>query len=179
MWLNHYVVILRGVNDMRRPASQWDQYHGKAAAELMKGSGLWPMQPYAVALEPPWDPFCLDILTVWDCMFNDWQAPWEGSWLNRTFASGPPVLTEGQPVLLKEAVGQDYSRLVSIRIEQFPDDDVTLPKAEQMLLSLPPLRQPLSFEVIGVGERPMFDIEKAQAILKANGRIADAISGWY
>jgi hypothetical protein len=73
--------------EMRRPERLWDQYSGKAKAESIRGSGVWPLQPHTCELEPPWDAFDHRKLNLWDCMINGWEAPWEGSWFARTFSS--------------------------------------------------------------------------------------------
>ena len=76
---------------MRRPEHLWDQYRGKAFAELMRGSGGGPPQAHPCALEPPWSAYDRRAVTAWDCYINDWEGPWEGSWLKRALFPGRPL----------------------------------------------------------------------------------------
>ena len=48
-------------------------------------------------------------------------------------------------------------RLATIVIEQFPDDEVTIPKAQQFLLSCPVLRRPVAFQILGLGPQPIYE----------------------
>lgn len=162
---------------MRRPEQLWDQYHGKLKAELQRGSGWWPLQPHPCRLEPIWEPFNRHVLTMWDCLVNGWEGAWEGSWLKRTFAAEPPVLASGQPILLPEVTCPDWSKLAAIVIEQFPDDETTIPNAEQFLRSLR-LNRPVAFELCGMGPQPEWDHTKAQEVIKNRGKISEAICGW-
>lgn len=168
---------------MERPTRLWEQYQGKAFAEAMRGSGIWPAQPHACDLEPPWDEFDRRNLTLWDCMLHGWEAPWEGSWINRLFSPGETVLEKGRAVVLPEVPSSDVLGLTSITAEQFPEDESTIAKSEEFLRSLPNLSRPVSFELLGMGPQPEFDHELAKQIVldEANGRkrpIADAIIGW-
>lgn len=138
---------------MRRPERLWDQYFGKARAEVIRGSGWWPLQPHPCALEPIWEPYNRHALTMWDCLVNGWQAPWEGSWFKRTFAGGKPVLPTGKPVVLPELPVPDVFALRAVVVEQFSDDETTIPSAEQFLRALH-LRSPAAFELCGLGPRP-------------------------
>src|SRR5581483_3025598 len=138
---------------MRRPQQLWDQYHGKLKAELQRGSGWWPLQPHPVALEPIWEPFNRNVLTMWDCLVNDWEAGWEGSWLKRTLVPQPPVLAAGRPIVLPEAASSDWSNLAAVVVEQFPEDETTIPRAEQFLRSLQ-VNRPVAFELCGMGPQP-------------------------
>jgi hypothetical protein len=73
--------------------------------------------------------------------------------------------------------------LVPIIVEQFCEDETTIPKIQQFLLALPALRRPLSFEVMGWGPQPKWDIEITKEIVATRGHgqkrsMRDAISGW-
>lgn len=169
---------------MNRPHSLWDQYVAKAHSEGMRGSGVWPLQPHPCSLEPPWDEFDRRGLTLWDCMLHDWEAPWEGSWHRRLFSSERPVLPRGKQVVLPELPCSDWNNIVPIVVEQFPDDESTIPKAEEFLRSLPNVTHPISFEVVGVGPEPRYDIEKGRAIMQEhaagnkNRKISEARRGY-
>src|SRR3954465_12256601 len=143
---------------MARPTSLWDQYRGKAYAAVMRGSGHWLPQPYPCALEPPLPEYDRDTVRSWEGFITDWDGPFQQPGLfNRLFSrpSQPPSL------LLPEETWGHWDQLVPVVIERFPEDEPTLPKAEQFLLSLRTLRRPLAFELLGVGSRPTFDREKA------------------
>lgn len=164
---------------MDRPQRLWEQYQGKAMAELMRGCGIWPLQMRPCALEPPLEPFDRHGLTQWDCLMNGWEAPWEGSFINRLL-SDTPVWRHGDPLTLPELPCSSDEELVPIVVEQFPEDFTTIPKAEQFLLSFPNIRRPVSFEILGIGPQPILDYEKFGAMIKAGARKGydDAISGW-
>ena len=74
---------------MRRPARFADQIIGKALAEAYRGSGIWPLQPHVVALEPPFEPYDRYTVTAWDCLVNDWEAGWESSRIRRLLPAEP------------------------------------------------------------------------------------------
>lgn len=163
---------------MKRPSRLWDQYHGKIHAEMQRGSGWWPIQPHPCALEPVWEPFNRKVVTIWDCLVNGWEAPWEGSWFKRTFVEEEPLCERGRPVVLPKEERADYEQLVSIVVEQFPEDESTIEKMEQLLLALRTVTRPVSFEVIGIGPHPTFDNERVSELIRTGGRISDAINGW-
>lgn len=168
---------------MRRPDSLWDQYLGKACAEARRGTGIWPLQPWSCALEPPWDEFDRHSVSLWDCIFTGWEAPWEGSWFRRMFSSQKPFLPDGQPVILPEFPYSDWGSLQPVVLEQFPDDESTIPKAEEFLRAVSHVTRPVSFEIIGVGPQAKYDSEKGLEILKDQAagkkrKLSEAICGW-
>ena len=40
---------------MRVPGGPYEELVQKAVAELLRGSGVWPLQTWPCALEPPWE----------------------------------------------------------------------------------------------------------------------------
>lgn len=132
---------------MRTPDSQWQQFEGKAHAELLRGSGRWQYQPHACDLEPPFEPFDRQTLTYWDCIVNNWENDWERSY--RRFKPN-------QPIVLPH-VEQFFDDLAFISVEPFVEDEATIDKAVQLLLSLPHPQRPVAFEVIGLGHSPRYD----------------------
>jgi hypothetical protein len=169
---------------MRQPDSLIQQYQGKARAELLRGSGHWPFQKQPCHLEPPWEPYCRHVVTTWDCYFNGW----EGAWAAGTFGQKVPtpvVHPAGAPLELKPWPSSDQedllgeiNRLSVISIEQFPDDEATLQKAHQFLLSCTALRRPVAFQVLGLGPQPLYKgLTDASDILEAR-REARTPSGW-
>lgn len=160
------------------PQSVWAQYRGKALAEIHRGCG-YLQQPHPCDLEPPWDPFDHRMVTVWDCVFNEWDGPWDGSWFGTDRQLVHPL---GEPFVL-EPRSQDLDpetsieQLVPIRVEQFAEDEATIAKAEQLLLALPYLTGPVSFEVLGLGRQPLFpDLPDGPDILHA--RRDESADGW-
>lgn len=146
---------------MIRPERLWDQYVAKALSEGMRGSGTWPLQPRPCKLEPPWEEFDGRNLTMWDCILHGWEGSWEGSWLQRLLNRNRPVLPQGYPVVLPELPCDNWTDVVPIVVEQFPEDESTIPKSEEFLRSLPNLTRPISFEIVGIGPEPQFDNSKA------------------
>lgn len=167
---------------MKRPERLWEQYYGKANAEAARGIGVWPLQASPCALEPPFDPYDRKTLTPWDCAINDWEGPWEGNWYRRHFALRP-VHPLGEPIELPSTGDPSKDDLVPIVIEQFPEDDSTIPKADQLLRSLPDLARPVSFELLGLGPQSTYDEAEAKRVLenrRQGGKrsLAEAICGW-
>lgn len=163
---------------MQRPERLSDQYHGKAGAELMRGSGWWPLQPHPCRLEPPWNPYHQHSVTPWDCFINGWEAPWEGSPWRRMFSGEEPILPYGKPIVLPEEACHTWDDLVAITVAQFPEDEVTIPKADQLLRTLSKLHRPVAFEICGMGARPQFDMTKAGGLVASGKSISEAIKGW-
>ena len=65
---------------LRQPKKLWDQYVGKATAELLRGCGWWPVQEDFVPLEPPWQPFDRKTVDAWECAINKGLP--QNSWVN-------------------------------------------------------------------------------------------------
>jgi hypothetical protein len=136
---------------MRQPESPVKQHEGKAFAELHRGSGRWPLQRHPCDIEPPFDPWDRASVSQWDCWVNDWEGAWAVGILGYRTAT-PRILPGGSTITLPPVDwGHDYRHLVPIVVEQFPDDEATIPKAQQLLLSMPAIYRPVSFEVIGLG----------------------------
>ncbi len=165
---------------MQRPPNLWAQYAGKARAEAARGMGLWPLQANPCRLEPPWEPFDRRELTLWDAAFNGWEAPWEGQWWKRLLFPPTPLLTDGSAIVLPEWPLVESEHLGHIVVEQFPEDESTIAKAEVFLRSLANLTAPVSFEILGMGAQPIFDEEKASELIAAGERerIREAIRDW-
>ncbi len=146
---------------MQRPEGLWQQYQGKAAAEIHRGTGWMPVQPHPCALEPPWDTYNRLTVNQWDCYYNDWEAAWDGTLLGRIGFGSDPVLRHDQPLTLpvrhEDAADDALAQLVPIVVEQFAEDESTIPKAEQFLLSLAGISRPIAFEVHGFGPQPQYD----------------------
>ncbi len=102
---------------MLRPETLWQQYVGKAHAEASRGAGHWPLQPNPCELEPPWEPYHPRAVTVWDCVINGWEGPWEGSRLRRLLSAEPPLHHIGQVPLLPELSIPGWDKLLPIVVE--------------------------------------------------------------
>lgn len=165
---------------MQRPSSLWEQYSGMARAAAFRGCGLWPLQEHSCRLEPPWEPFDRQELTVWDAAYNGWNLPYEGHWWKRLLFPSNPLLQDGGTIGLPEHPPHDADQLSHIVVEQFPEDASTIAKADVFLRSLANLTAPVSFEILGMGAQPKFDTAKALELVKQGqrGRISEAISGW-
>ena len=129
---------------MHQPERLWQQYLGKARAEFARGAGYWPLQPHPCDLEPPWEDYVRRWLTRWDCVFNGWEGPWDEG----LFSRAPLVHKYNEPLLLPRADCHGVEEKVAIVVKQFPEDEATIPKAEQLLLALPVLTCPVSFEML-------------------------------
>jgi hypothetical protein len=138
---------------MRRPARQWEQYEGRSRAELMRGCGWWPSALAPCSLEPPFESFDHRTVTPWDCFVNGWEGGWRPpglqGLLGLLLGRYPAVLRDG--ALPQALPAEPAAELAAIPVAQFPEDEVTIPKAAQFLLSLPALRYPVAFEVFGIG----------------------------
>lgn len=166
-----------------RPERLWDQYVGKAHAEALRGAGWWPLQPHPCSLEPPFDEFDRNDVSMWDCMVNGWEGAWAGGLLQQLTGVSGPVIDGTRPIVLPKAPPPASSELRPIVIEQFPEDSSTIPKADQLLRSLPHLRHPASFEILGIGPQAQWDNDLAADILGAraagqNRELSEAITGW-
>jgi hypothetical protein len=152
---------------MQRPATLIEQYEGKAHAEISRGCGF-PKQPHPCDLEPHWDQFNHNVVNSWDCVVNNWEGAFDTSLFGRKervlHPLNQPYLLPELPHLLDE---QFLEQLVPIRVRQFPEDEATIAKANQLVRSLPILRHPLSFEVIGFGPQAVYDLPNGPELLKA------------
>jgi hypothetical protein len=169
---------------VRQPDSLIDQYRGKAMAELLRGSGRWPFQRYPCHLEPPSDRYDRHTLTAWDCYVNQWEGPWAAGVLGQKVPT-PMVHPVDAPLELPAWPSGDHDymhehveNLSVITIEQFADDEATIPKAQQFLLSCPALNWPVAFQVLGLGPQPVYgELADPIEILEAR-REARAPTGW-
>ncbi len=129
---------------MKQPAKLWEQYVGKAKAEAWRGSGCWPAQPYQCELEPPWEPYDRRTLTQWCCYVNDWNASYYGGHVVR-YTDDPLGATPTDTETTRR-------ELMTIRVEQFQDDESTMPLTDQLLHSLLTFDRPAAFELVGCGD---------------------------
>lgn len=166
---------------IQRPEGLWQQYEGKAAAEIHRGCG-WLLQPHPCDLEPPWDEFNRAVITPWDCEFNNWEGPWNGNLLAR-FGVGDQLVQRADqswqlPLASWGADPDGLDELIPIVVEQFTEDESTIGKAEQLLRALPAIRYPISFEVLGLGPQPIYEgITDGREMLQARGE-NEVPTGW-
>ncbi|MCA9096500.1 MAG: hypothetical protein KDA68_23635, partial [Planctomycetaceae bacterium] len=121
-------------------------------------------------------------LSKWEGVWNDWDLPWEGSWWKRMFLSPPPLFTEGEPYILPEVPAGNPEVLKHVLIQQFPEDESTIAKAEVFLRSLVNVTSPVSFEILGMGAQPQFDHAKVRQFIAEHPiseiNMNDMICGW-
>lgn len=126
---------------MRQPDSLLKQYQGKALAEVYRGSGQFPFQEYPCHLEPPWEEFDRNGVNPWECYVNGWEGAWAAGMFGQKISTDL-VLRESSPLALlpwpsddSEYLSEEINRLSVVSIEQFPDDETSIAKAQQFLLS--------------------------------------------
>lgn len=148
---------------MQQPDSLRQQYQGKALAELLRGSGRWPVQKFPCHLEPPWNAYDQHSLSVWECFINAWEGPWAAGMFGQkvpteiVHPAGAPLELTAWPTSNEEYLCEEVGRLSAIVVEQFPDDEATIPKSQQFLLACPAIRRPVAFQVLGLGPQPIYD----------------------
>lgn len=159
---------------MQQPDSLRQQYQGKALAELLRGSGRWPVQEFPCHLEPPWEAYDRHALSAWECYVNTWDGPWAAGMFGQKVATdivhpvGSPLVLTPWPTSDPEYMCKEIGRLSTVVIEQFPDDEATIPKAQQFLLSCPVVKRPVAFQVLGLGPQPIYQgLTDADEILEA------------
>jgi len=169
---------------MLQPDSLIQQYQGKALAELLRGSGRWPFQHHPCHLEPPWESYNRNALSQWDCFVNNWEGPWAAGMFGHKVPTtvihpaDASITLPAWPSSDIEYMGEEPERLAVITIEQFPDDEATIPKASQFLLSCPAVKRPVAFQVLGMGPQPIYEgLTDPHEILEAR-RAARRPIGW-
>nr|MDQ3330347.1 type IV secretion system DNA-binding domain-containing protein [Planctomycetota bacterium] len=170
----------------RRPRRLWDQYEGKLQAELQRGTGWFPAQSGACRLEPPFDPYHPRRLNVWDCVVNEWEAPYLSGMIEQLLNGSEIVHHLGAPLILAEdayGAGTGHEELVVLSVEQFAEDEnTTMAVAEQLLRSLLAVERPVAFEIVGDGGQPEYDIENTRRLAAEGVPFSDALeqatTGW-
>jgi hypothetical protein len=136
---------------MRTPRSRAAQRLARCRGELYRGSGVWPSWGIACALEPPFEPFSWSTITTWDLSTHRYDAPHQGRFVDWLKRGCRPLLA---PHTFERyfASGERDGSVHLITVAQYADDEITFPKAEQLLLALGPAREAIAFELFGIGE---------------------------
>lgn len=135
---------------MTSPQSWSQQRCARCRGEIHRGSGIWPLGWSNGRLEPPFEPFDWSDITRWDLGVNGFDAPYQGEFgdrLRRLFWPLPPpsdsLYSNYQPA---------RESFFVITVGHYADDEVTYPKAEQLILALGSAKEHIAFELFGVGE---------------------------
>lgn len=153
-------------------------------AELLRGTGRWPVQQFPCHIEPPWDDYDRRTLSAWDCCVNGWEGPWAAGMFGQKVPTSvvhgvdAPLVLTPWPSGDHDYLAGEVGRLSTIVVEQFPDDEVTIPKAQQLLLACPVLKRPAAFQVLGLGPQPIYESLTEPSEILAARREAQFPTGW-
>jgi len=117
--------------------------------EVSRGCGTLPFLGLGSPLEPPFDPFTWSCISEWDLAVSGFAAPYQGRFIDRLKRLFVPV--RATPLDLGAAVWQSTGPLDIVRFKHYPEDEATPTNVEQLLLALGAAREPIAFEVFGVG----------------------------
>src|SRR5262249_24565261 len=134
---------------MRTPRSRSEQRMIHCRGEVNRGCGTWPFPQSGSPLEPPFEPFAWSGITEWDLSVSGFDAPYQGQFidrLKRLFVPAQATLSD-----LDVAGRQRTGPLDVVLFRRYHEDDVTSSNVEQLLLALGAARQPIAFEIFGVG----------------------------
>ena len=136
---------------MSAPPSLSKQRFARCRGELYRGCGIWPQCWGEGQLEPPFEPFDWANVTRWDLALHSYDAPYQG----QSFAERLNRLFRPLPLpsdALYCTVCQDRPEpLCIVTVSHYADDEITYPKAEQLLLALGSSRELIAFELFGIG----------------------------
>lgn len=135
---------------MRTPRSRNEQRMVHCRGEVSRGCGAWPFSGLGSSLEPPFEPFTWSAITEWDLAVSGYDAPYQGRFIDRLKRLFLP--TRAAPTDLDAALWQRAGPLDVVLFKHYHDDEAGLANAEQILSALGAAREPIAFEVFGVGE---------------------------
>jgi hypothetical protein len=116
---------------------------------VYRGSGEWPFFGLGSPLEPPFESFIWSGISEWDLAVSGFDAPYQGRFfdrLKRLFLPAQATRLDRPP-----AAWQHSSPLTVVLFKPYHEDEVTAAHAEQLLLALGVAREPIAFEVFGIG----------------------------
>jgi hypothetical protein len=119
--------------------------------ELYRGCGVWPFFGLGSPLEPPFEPFTWSAISEWDLSINGFDRPLQGRLMDRLKRLFVP--TRATPSNFHIADGQRGRPFHLVRFRPYLQDEVTPASAEQLLLALGAAREPIAFELFGIGPR--------------------------
>ena len=135
---------------MRQPRSISEQRLAHCRGEVLRGCGIWPFLDAEHPLEPPFERFTWSGITTWDLRVSRFEIPYQGQFadqLKRLFAPGACTTPD--------LYGFSWKRqgpLHVVLLRNHTDDEVTSANAEQLLLALGSSREPIAFELFGIGK---------------------------
>jgi hypothetical protein len=133
------------------PRSRADQRLARCRGELLRGCGVWPSWGIECALEPPFEPFRWSTITSWDLAIHGYTAPYQGRWIDWV-KRGFRRLYAPRTIDSYYRNGERDGSVHLIAVSHYAEDDITYAKAEQLLLALSPAREPVAFELFGIGQ---------------------------
>jgi len=135
---------------MHTPRSRMEQRNAHIRGEIIRGCGIWPTWGIECTLEPPFEPFEWNGITAWDLAVNGFDSPYQGLFADRLKRLFQPLLAE--PFSQYYRRGERDGIVHVINVATYAEDKVTYAKAEQLLLALSPAKEPIAFELFGIGE---------------------------
>lgn len=134
---------------MKTPQSRNGQRMVHCRGEIQRGCGTWPYFGLGSPLEPPFEPYSWSAISDWDLAVSGFDAPFQGKFLDRLKRLFLPA--RAMPLDLGALTWQRSGPLDIVAIKLHRDDESSIANTEQLLLSLGAAREPMSFEVFGIG----------------------------
>ncbi|HEY7327868.1 MAG TPA: type IV secretion system DNA-binding domain-containing protein [Gemmataceae bacterium] len=134
---------------MKTPRSRNEQRMTHCRGEVQRGCGVWPYLGPGCPLEPPFEPYSWKSINKWDLIAGSFDAPYQGRFIERLQRLFLP--TRAKPLDLRTAKMRGGGPLNIVLFRHYRDDDVTFANVEQLLLALGAAREPLAFELFGIG----------------------------
>jgi hypothetical protein len=117
--------------------------------EVHRGCGVWPFFGLGSPLVPPFEPFSWSGISEWDLSVSGYHHPYQGRFIDRLKRLFLPVRARRLEPHIDD--WQRAEPLTIVLFRHYHEDDVTPAMAEHLLLALGAARQPIAFEVFGVG----------------------------
>lgn len=141
---------------MRIPRSRHQQRVAHCHGEVHRGCGAWPFVGPGSPLEPPFEPFARSAITEWDLSVSGFDAPYQGRFVDQLKRLFLPLRAARTHVCSVDR--QRGGALNVVLFRPYHEDEATPANAQQLLSVLGSSREPIAFEVFGVGQgsRPSF-----------------------
>lgn len=135
---------------MKTIRSRNEQRMAHCRGEVFRGCGIWPFCGSSAPLEPPFQPFTWPDITEWDLAISGFSAPYQGQFIDRLKRLFLPARATqlNHRVTFLQHEGPLYIAL----FRHYHEDEVTPANVEQLLLALGAAREPIAFEVFGIGQ---------------------------
>lgn len=134
---------------MPQPRSLSEQRLAHCRGEIHRGNGIWPSFWTGCELEPPFEQFAWSKITRWDLCINGFDFPYQGQFidrLKRLFHPAPAPSLE-----LNDSVWERQAPPYITLVQHYAEDEISYASAEQFLLALGSAKDPLVFELFGIG----------------------------